>query len=179
MLSKVGMGVTQRLVPLIVLGCGEAPLEPLPSPLVTNAAHYVAIPGARIGSSQEHSFTIIATFTNTSRFVVNLARCFPDTPYPIYDIVSADRDTSVAYSPGWACPGPSYFRVQPGLTRVDTLLVRGPNAFNGLTGEVFGLFEGRFVLSYNWHACTGETSQCASPIHGNARSGAFTVTRGE
>lgn len=179
MLSKVAMGVTKRLIPMVMLSCGEAPLEPLPSPLVTNANHYVAIPGAPIASSRDHRFTIIATFTNTSRHVVNLARCFPDTPYPIYDIVSADRDTSVAYSPGWACPGPSYFRVEPGLTRVDTLFVRGPNAFNGLTGEVFGVLEGRFVLSYDWYACTDETPQCTSPIHGKARSGTFTVIRGE
>jgi hypothetical protein len=120
---------------------------------------------------------LIARFTNTSRYILHLSRCFHDTPYPIYGVSSADGNIEVAYSPGWACVGGNYFDVAPGESRVDTLALRAPWGINGITGEPMGVFEGRFVLVYEMYGCEDDAPQCTDPVHGTARSNVFTVTR--
>ena len=159
------------------VGCRENPIGPLPTTLVTDAATYSAAVGDPIGAARHHSFTVIARFTNTSRHTVHLSRCFHDTPYPIYYIDTVNRIPEAAYSPSWGCVGGNYFDVAPGASRVDTLPITAPWAFDGRTGEPFGVFEGDFVLIYPMYACLDGTPECREPLHELARSGVFTVTR--
>ena len=162
---------------LASLACRDNPLAPLPATLVTDATRYTALPGNQLGMIREYSFTIVARFTNSSRYTVHLSRCYSNTPYPIYGIDVVGQDTTAAYSPGWACVGGNYFHVAPGQTRVDTLPVRAPWGMDGRTGEAFGVFEGQFVVVYEMYGCVDETPECKTPIIGSARSGVFTVTR--
>jgi hypothetical protein len=152
------------------------PLAPLEISLTTDASSYVAELGAPLGTTREHSFTVIATFTNRSTQTVFLSRCFQSTPYPIYGIVTSARDTMSAYDPGWGCVGGHFFHVAAGETRIDTLPVRAPWGINGLTGEPLGVFEGEFALVYHVYACI-ETTSCTGIPNANVQSRIFRVTR--
>lgn len=167
------------LAPLALASC-DNPTAPIPNNLTTDAVRYVAVAGAPVGTGREYSFTLIARFTNASRYTVHLSRCFHDTPYPIHGIRSAgDADEEVAYNPGWGCVGGRYFHVAPGETRVDTLPIRAPWGIDGRTGIPRGAFDGRFALLYEMYSCVDESTTCSEPIHGMARSNVFTVIRSD
>ena len=178
-MTKRQLTVGSTLATLIGLACGGDPTAPLPASLITDATQYVAVPGASLGATRQFSFTIIARFTNRSAYTVHLARCFPDTPFPIHGIVNAGGDTTVAYDPGWSCVGGSYFHVAPGETRLDTLPIQAPWGFDGRTNLPIGVFEGRFALAYSIYGCADETPECKSPLYATTRSAVFTVTKGE
>lgn len=177
MMNQRLVRIARKLAPLASLACSGEPTAPLPASLTTDAVHYVASPGGQLGATREYSFTLIARFTNTSRYTVHLSRCFHDTPYPVYAILTADGDTTAAYDPGWGCVGGLHFHVAPGETRVDTLPVRAPWGIDATTDTALGVFEGRFVLIYQMYGCLDETPQCTTPVYGNARSAVFTVSR--
>jgi len=171
--------IARKLLPVVGLACSGEPTAPLPASLTTDAVHYVAVRGGQFGPTREYSFTLVARFTNTSRYTVHLSRCFQDTPYPIYGILTADGDTTAAYDPSWGCVGGLHFLVAPGESRVDTLPVRAPWGVDATANTAMGVFEGRFVLIYEMYGCADETPQCTTPVYGNARSGVFTVSRRE
>ena len=160
-------------------GCGDHPTAPLPAELTTDATQYLAAAGAPLGTGREYTFTLIARFTNGSRYTVHLSRCTYDASTPIYGVASADGNAEVAYSPGWGCPGGNYFHVAPGESRIDTLAIRGPWSMDGRTGAPMGVFDGRFVLVYEMYGCVDETPACSQPIYGTARSNVFTVIRSD
>jgi len=168
------------LVVLSALGtaCGDHPTSPARAALTTDATQYVAAAGHPLGTGRVYSFTLISRFTNTGTDTVHLSRCFPDTPYPIHGISSADGNLEVAYDPGWGCPAGSYFAVAPGTTRVDTLPIQGPWSVDGRTGVPLGVFEGRFVLLFDTFRCLNQSSSC-SPTRAAVRSNTFTVTRSD
>ena len=171
---RAALGFSLAFLP--AASCRDS-LGPVPVLLVTDAASYVAALGPQIGTTRIHSFTVIARFTNRSRYTVHLSRCFSHTPYPIHGVDTVDRVSEAAYNPAWACVGANYFDVLPGESRVDTLQLRAPMAFNGITGEPMGVFEGDFVLVYPMYACLDETPECTEPVTEPARSGVFRVTR--
>lgn len=109
--------------------------------ITTDATNYVAqvVPGT--APRTQYSFRIIVRTTNRSPSVVGLSRCRSSSRTPIYS-VNTDADSGVrlaAYSPIWACVGGhTPLMIWPGGTRVDTLFVRGPNGFDGLTGQGSG-----------------------------------------
>ena len=85
-----------------------------------------------------------------------LRRCLPDSDTPIYGVVSLDNtgaDRS-AYDPSWGCVGhDKQFAVAPGVTRVDTLHLKGPWGVERGSGRPLGRFEGRMQLTYQVAAC--------------------------
>ena len=122
-------------------------LGPVPDgSLMTDATGYVAHVTGIAPPAQEFQFTVIARFENRSAAAVFLARCFPTSPQPIYAIVTADGSaTEVAYNPDRACVGHSnQFQILPGAVRVDTFLVRGPNAFDEIKQQAIGVTSGEF-----------------------------------
>ena len=145
--------------------------------LTTDKATYVAELGSPLAATREHSFRLIARFTNQSDQTVSLSRCFHDTPYPIYGIATFDSDTVAAYDPGWGCVGGHFFHVAAGATRVDTLPVRAPWGISGSTGQALGVFEGRFVLVYQLYYCAESTSPCGVPPYATVQSAVFRVVR--
>lgn len=128
--------------------------------LSIDRASYTSAPLAGPGTFLTHGFTLIATFTNQGAAPVYLARCFPDTPIPIYSVRlvdSPDDALGSAYSPAWACVGhDQQIRVAPGSTRTDTLLIAGPNGTVGITHEPLGALSGEMRLSYQVQGCPGD-----------------------
>ena len=83
MTNQLFVRMARKLLPLVSLACSGEPTAPLPASLTTDAVHYVASAGSWLGATRQYSFTLVARFTNTSRYTVHLSRCFQDAPYPI------------------------------------------------------------------------------------------------
>lgn len=148
--------------------------EPEVFALSTAASAYVA----RCTNSNFLSctFTLTATYHNRTDRPVYLHRCYPDSEYPIFGVPTLDETAESAYEPSWACVGhDDQIRVDPGETRTDLLAVRGPNSFDGVTGEPFGEVEGAFQLRYDARPCGGE-GNCDSLPEEQRLSAPFDVT---
>lgn len=92
----------------------------------------------------------------------------------MYGIRGVDFES--AYDPAWACVGHDrQFRVERGRSRVDTLIIRGPNAWSA---EVpLGTLTGVFELGYGVRLCPGECREVVAEragifesVHGRART---------
>lgn len=140
-------------------------LGPVPDgSLMTDVTGYVA---QRVAGTapplQEYQFAVITRFQNRSTAPVYLARCFPNSPQPIYGIVVADGSkTEAAYDPAWGCVGHnSQFQVLPGGVRVDTFLVRGPNGFDEGKQQAIGITSGVFRLVLSVASAPGDGAPAA------------------
>lgn len=122
------------------------------------------------------TFTIEATYHNRTDRPVYLYRCYPDTEYPVFGVPTLDKAIESAYDPVWACVGHNdHIRVDSGETRTDVLEVGGPNAFDGVTGEPFGVLEGAFRLFYDVRSCADE-AECEDLPENQSVSAPFKVT---
>ena len=125
----------------------------------TDATGYLArrLPG----SLPRYQVRIISRFENQGTSTVYLGRCFPDSPRPLFSVVSTTTVES-GYSQIWACVGHDrQFAIRAGETRVDTLLVEGPNIFRGGTNIPFGVSEGDFRLYYDVRLASGDGAPTA------------------
>ena len=129
----------------------------------TDRAAYDATPIGREGSYRTYAMTVVAQFTNGMSRQLYLQRCYADTPYPIYGIVSAEEGREAAYNPVWACVGHGVpIIVLAGMTRTDSLRIVGPTAWDGRTKKPLGDLVGRFRLSYIVGTCRAVTG-CEVP----------------
>ncbi len=171
-----------RSFTLIALGCLCACADPTGparegEPVQTDATVYFARHMGGSGDDSQYGFMLVSRFLNAQADTVFLARCYPDTPYPIYGVHSVDTPHSkgAAYSPFWACVGGSDpIVVPPGATRTDTLQVRGPNSWDQ-SGEPLGVLEGVFQIGFVARYCRAETGCDAPPAE--VRSNGFRVVR--
>ena len=166
------------LIALACLGACADPTGPARDgePVQTDATVYIARHVAGSGTYRQYGFAVVSRFLNSRADTVFLARCYPDTPFPIYGVLLAGKPHSdgAAYSPVWACVGHrNPIAVPPGATRTDTLQVRGPYGWDGYTHTPIGLFEGVFRLEYEVHYCREETG-CRAPST-EGQSNAFRV----
>lgn len=142
--------------------------------ITTDKRAYVAT--CTDGGFVDCAFTLEASYHNRTDRPVYLHRCYPDGEYPIFGVPTLDESDESAYDPVWACVGhDDQIRVDPGETRTDVLEVRGPNSFDGVTGEPFGVVEGAFQLLYDARPCGGE-GNCDSLPEVLSRSAPFEVT---
>jgi hypothetical protein len=144
-------------------------------PFTTDASTYVA---QSLSSVQgRYAFTVIARYTNTTALPIYLARCFPNTPYPTFGVQLTDGSNpeGAAYDMTWGCVGHNQqILVAPGVTRVDTLTLSGPNSADGITHRYLGTLTGRFRLVYEPQTCTGD-GQCLIAADSLRYSSEFTV----
>ena len=110
--------------------------------LSLDATSYVATPVAP--GSQDVSFRIIASYTNTGRRVAAVTRCDPGSNLPMYAVLTIKGES--AYNAVWACTGAPAIPLNPGTTRVDTFSIIGPIVTDGITNEPIGALEGTFYL---------------------------------
>ena len=148
----------------LALAACEAPAEPddtgarapreLPpdldtdTPLRTDRLVYASRYEGGDGTYAQYGFDLVARFTNPTADTVFLAREYPDSPHPIYAVGGTAYDRVVA--------GGDHDRsivVAPGATRIDTLHVLEPNAWDGRTGEFFDRLDGIARLSYDAQSC--------------------------
>src|SRR5947209_19990311 len=77
-------------------------------PIQTDSVSYHAMPVA--GQPGFYSFRIVTRYTNQWNAPVFLARCYPNSPTPIYgigivgDSTGSGRNSS-AFNPSWGCVG--------------------------------------------------------------------------
>src|SRR5689334_262401 len=89
-----------------------------PGPFTTDATGYVAY--KLEGSLPRYQFRIISRFENQGTATVYLGRCFPNSPQPLFSVVSTSTVES-GYSQVWACVGHDrQFAIRAGEVRVDT-----------------------------------------------------------
>ena len=145
--------------------------------LRTDRAAYQATLVGGEGSYGPYALTLAAQLSNGLSVPLYLQRCYPDTPYPIYGIVSTEEGRIAAYDPVWACVGHGHpIVVSPGRIRTDSLQVLGPNSSDGQTNMPFGDLIGRFRLSYLIGTCRA-VSSCQLP-GGSIVSNEFEVVLG-
>ena len=173
------LAFASTLTVMILTGCMSAPspVESRPqlqaptevhSPMPTDGSlktdRDVYIPDCQGEGYNKHcSFTLVMTYTNQTDTTIYFDHCYPDSTYPIYSIRGLTKEES-AYSGAWACTGHDrYVKVLPGEKRVDTLGISGPNAWDGKTGEPFGVLEGRLQVYYAAYTCADEFAACSLP----------------
>jgi hypothetical protein len=119
---------------------------PNESRLTTDSSSYTAIP---VGFGQVQ-LKVVTQFRNTTGEPIELPRCYSTTPYPIYgvELVSPSNSEGAAFDPSWACVGhDTPIVVAAQSVRTDTLILRAPNAVDGVTQRPFGEFNGRFRIN--------------------------------
>lgn len=136
-----------------VFGAGTVTLR-------TDRTEYVATYVSGEGAYRQYGFTVVARLENRGPERVYLARCYPDSPHPIYGVELVDQDGDSwgsGYSGAWACVGHDrQIPVAAGESRTDTLRLRGPNAWDGRTKQPFGALAGRMRLVYGVQTCPGD-----------------------
>jgi hypothetical protein len=143
----------------------------------TDQTKYIAKYHETVHGQDRYKFLLVARFENRTGATIYLERCYPDTPYPIYDVVS-DNGSGVQGSDGYGtaqgCVGhDSPIIVEPGETRVDKLVIYGPNAWTSESLVTKEALAGRFRLTYRTHFCR-ELYKCERPDVAQY-SNAFTV----
>ncbi|MFK7843923.1 MAG: hypothetical protein AB8G77_01385 [Rhodothermales bacterium] len=107
-------------------------------------------------SGNARVFTIEVRFENKSTTPVYLRRCRPDSPAPIYSFLLLDNDDEwgSAYNSAWACVGHSnHILVPAGAFRIDSIHVRGPNAFQN--NQILGVLSGKHQIVFETVPCCG------------------------
>jgi hypothetical protein len=136
---------------ILLASCGN-PVIPGDAALVvtTDKTSYVA---EQVGLDErylEYEFQLVATVENVGTGTAILQRCRGDESWPIYGIEMLDAPDpwGTAFDPvGWDCAGHDrHIRLDPGEARQFTYTIRGPNAWDGRTGEAFGALEGEMRL---------------------------------
>jgi hypothetical protein len=103
---------------------------------------------------------LVLTYRNPADTAVTLDRCLPAEPYPIYSVqlVLPKNAEGAAYNPGWACVGGvSPIVIGPKATRIDTITLHGPTAYDNQTHRYVGVLAGLFRLGYGGQASNGFT----------------------
>jgi hypothetical protein len=124
--------------------------------LTTDATAYTATRVTTGPRSPGYQVAVVSTFTNRGSTPIHLARCYPDSPTPIYgvDFLGRSDDERSAYDPDWACVGHRKpITVMPGASRVDTLHLRAPIGSHGRTISGYGAATGRMRLRYMFEDC--------------------------
>jgi hypothetical protein len=65
----------------------------------TEQTEYVPQFDSTVNKQERYKFPVIARFENGAGVTISLERCYPDTPYPIYN-VGPDNGKGVEYSSG-------------------------------------------------------------------------------
>lgn len=152
-------------------------IEPPVGNFTTNDTSYTATPDPGGGPVARYGFTIIARYRNPTAAPIYLARCYPTSRTPSYDVqlLDASQSGGSAYSPVSICVGHDrQIVVAPGRTRVDTLSIAGPVTWSGVTKKPLGVLQGHFRLGYGPQRCPGDGT-CEIVVDSLRYSNEFTV----
>ncbi|WP_412062899.1 hypothetical protein [Rubrivirga sp. IMCC45206] len=155
---------SSTLIPLLAIGGCSLVGEPAPerevgAAIQTDALVYTARYEGGEGTYRQYGFDVVARFANPTADTVYLGRAYPDQPRPDYGVLLVNDEDDWGSAYGGAIFGVGHDRqiaVAPGEVRVDTLRLRGPNAWDGMTDEPFGRLEGEMRLIYVPQGCRGD-----------------------
>jgi len=134
----------------------------------TDQIEYNARYHEMVSGQDRYKFLLTASFENRTGATVYLERCYPHTPYPIYDIVpdngsGIQESGSGGYRTANVCVGHDKpIIVQPGETRIDKLVIYGPNAWTSDKLIIKEALTGQFRLTYRAYFCR-ELIRCERP----------------
>jgi hypothetical protein len=130
-----------------------------PGAFTTDVTGYIAY--CLPESLPRYQFRVVSRFENRGAATLYLGRCFPDSPQPLFTIFNTVPVKS-GYGQIWACVGHDrQFAIRAGEVRIDTLLVQGPNAFQGGTHVPIGVTEGDFRLYFDVRLAPGDGAPAA------------------
>ncbi len=139
------------LAALAAGACAEATGPDSAVVATTDATSYVAeiIPGS--APRTRYAFRVVVRIDNRSARPVALARCAPGSTSPIFGVTLQADSVALrsAFDPGWSCVGgvPPLV-LAPGATRLDTLAIQGPTAFDGVSGAPRGVTAGLMTIHF-------------------------------
>ena len=152
---------------LVFVSCSPNPSKVSPPtdnpksdlPLQTDKTVCKAVYLSGEGIYKQYGFTLQAEFINTSEQTVYFENCLPDSPTPMY-VVNLISSGASAYNVPWACVGhDKHVAVAPDETFEVSLKIQGPNSWDGITKEPYGVLEGRFQLVFKTF-CKDDTEAC-------------------
>lgn len=112
--------------------------------------------------TESYEFKLIADFKNKTSETIYLKRCNPESPNPVFNLQHTNKNVNSAFTPTWTCVDHAeHIEVKPGLQRVDTLKITGPNMWSE-NDEVIGQLEGKHKLLYEARSCN-TTDHCPLP----------------
>jgi len=132
------------------------PASPSATVLRTDSSTYTAIPTG-FGQAEVR---LILTYRNPADTAVALDRCLPAESYPIYfvELVFPANAEGAAYNPGWACVGGvTPIVIAPKATRIDTITLHGPTAYDSQAHRYLGVLAGVFRIGYGGETSNGFT----------------------
>jgi hypothetical protein len=141
-----------------LLACREAPTAPVGVSLQLDRETYVAVP---IDTAGRYAFRLVVQYHNGTSAPIYFARCTPSRTSPIYGIPTADGVSESGWAIAWACTTAPVLQFLPGAVRTDSLLIQGPNAYDGITHEPLGVLAGTFRLEYQTYQCAEDTPACS------------------
>jgi hypothetical protein len=143
------------------LACLEAPTAPFAVTLQLDRDTYVAVPMETTATyGVRYGVRLIVHYQNRTGGSIYFERCGETDSSPIYHIPTADGVSDSGWAVGWACPGASVLEFPPFAVRTDTLLIRGPSAYDGVTHEPLGVLTGSFRLEYETRLSAANASSC-------------------
>jgi hypothetical protein len=128
----------------------------------TDQTEYVAQFDSTLNKQDRYKFPLVARFENRTGVPIYLARCYPNTPYPIYNVrpdngkgvESSSNSLDNPYAAFVACVGhDNPIIVQPGEIRVDNLTISAPNGWSDDFLIPKDKLNGQFRLIYHAHFC--------------------------
>jgi hypothetical protein len=140
------------------LACHEAPTAPITMTLQLDRGTYVAVP---LDSTSPYAFRVVVRYRNGTSAPIYFALCRPGDSSPVFGVPTNDGGSLSGYDQVWACVGTSPLEFPPGAVRTDSLLIQGPNAYDGGSHEPLGVLTGSFRLEYQTQRCAEETPACA------------------
>ncbi|MGH7619247.1 MAG: hypothetical protein ACREPM_18680 [Gemmatimonadaceae bacterium] len=159
-----------------VVSAPDVDQPPPPGIFTTNSTSYTAAVDSNL-SLTRYNFTIVTRFTNPTSSPIYFVRCNSSSRTPIFGVslVGQTDAWGSAFNPVWACVGGGgQFIVAPGATRVDTLHLSGPNAWDTPTGAPLGIAEGPMRLSFDPQTCPADP-HCVMNTDSLRLSNEFTV----
>ena len=140
-----------------LLACHEAPTAPVAVSLQLDRDSYVAVP---IDAAGRYAFRLVVQYHNGTGAPVYFTQCTPSDSSPMYGVATVDGASQSGWDGAWACTGVPVLAFPPGAVRTDSLLIQGPNAYNGITHEPLGVLAGSFRLAYQTQLCAEDTPEC-------------------
>ena len=141
---------------LVIAATCHDPASPPATVLRTDSSSYAA---TATGFGQVE-VRLILTYRNPADTAVALDRCLPAESYPIYsvELVLPANAEGAAYNPGWACVGGvSPIVIAPKATRIDTITLHGPTAYDNQAHRYLGVLAGVFRIGYGGQSSNGFT----------------------
>jgi hypothetical protein len=108
---------------------------------------------------------------NTGTGTTLLRLCYPQDQIPMFHVAlhGEGPPEGSAFAPIWACVGPDKsIRLDPGEVRFYSLIIQGPNAWDGETGESYGALEGDMEIRLRFGCSIGpgcSSVAASNPFH--------------